>query len=190
MDLRFVLGVLGGIITAFSVIPYVRDIMKKTTRPNSVSWSIWVLLLTISIFAQWSAGASWSIILLIGDLIGTSTIAALSFAGYGYGKYGRLEWTCLGLAILAIISWQITSQPIWAIVFAIIADALAAFPTLVKAFRDPRSEHPTMWLLISLGALLGIASTTIVNAANLLFPFYLFVINSTIGITTLVGRKK
>ncbi len=189
MNWHFVLGTIGGIIALLAVIPYVKDILKKTTRPNTVSWSIWALLLLISILAQINAGTSWSVILLVGDFIGTSTIVALCLVGYGYGKYSWIEWTCLILAILAVVSWQATQQPVLAIVFAIIADTMAATPTLVKAYRDPWSEHPTMWLIIALGALFSVLSTTIFNAANLLFPSYLLIVNGTTGILALVGRS-
>jgi uncharacterized membrane protein YoaK (UPF0700 family) len=189
MNWHLALGVIGGIIALFAIIPYIKDILKKTTRPNTVSWSIWAFLLLISILAQLNAGASWSIILLVGDFIGTSTIVVLCLIGYGYGKYSWLEWTCLTLAILAIISWQTTRQPVLAIAFAIIADAMAAIPTLVKTYRDPWSEHPTMWLIVALGALLSILSTTIFNLPNLLFPAYLLAVNGTTGILALVGRS-
>jgi hypothetical protein len=143
----------------------------------------------ISIVAQINAGASWSVILLIGDFIGTSSIVVFCLIGYGYGKYSWIEWTCLTLAVLAVISWQATQQPILAIAFAVIADAMAAVPTLAKASRDPWSEHPTMWLILALGALLSILSTTIFNLPNLLFPGYLLVVNGSIGVVALVGRK-
>jgi len=172
-----------------AVIPYIRDILNKTTRPNTVSWSIWVFLLLISILAQINAGASWSIILLIGDLIGTTTIVIFCLIGYGYGKYSWIEWTCLTFAILAIISWQVTKQPTLAIAFAVVADSMAAIPTLVKSYKDPWSEHPTMWLIIAFGALLSILSTTIFNLPNLLFPTYLFLINGSTGVLTLIGRN-
>ncbi len=188
MNWHLLLGIIGGVIALLAVIPYIRDILKKTTRPNTVSWSIWAFLLLISILAQMSAGASWSIILLVGDFIGTGTIVIFCLIGYGYRKYGWIEWACLTLAILAIISWQTTQQPLLAIAFAVVADAMAAIPTLVKAYRDPWSEHPTMWLIIALGALLSILSTTILNPPNLLFPAYLLAMNGAIGIVALAGR--
>lgn len=188
MNWHVVSGAAAGVIAILAVFPYIKDILKRKTRPNTVSWSIWTLLLLISIFAQWSAGPSWSIILLIGDLIGTTTIVVLCVAGYGYGRYGQLEWTCLALAILAIALWQTTKEPVLAISFAIVADALASLPTVVKAYRDPWSEHPTMWFLIALGAFFGILSTTIFDAPNLLFPAYIFLVNGTIGLLALTGR--
>src|SRR5271154_545942 len=94
--------------------------------------------LSISILAQISAGASLSLIFLIGDLIGTSVVLILCLVGYGYAKYGWVERVCFCLAIIAIVSWQTTHQPVLALVFAIIADFMASIPTVVKTYRDPQ----------------------------------------------------
>ncbi|MBX4189608.1 hypothetical protein KW785_03405 [Candidatus Parcubacteria bacterium] len=183
------LGILAGVIPFLAIIPYVKDILHGTTRPNVVSYSLWVFLLIISIWAQVSAGTSWSIIFLIGDLVGTSSVVALCLFGYGYGKYGRVEWICTALAILAVVSWQATHEPVLAIIFAIIADLMAAVPTVVKAYKDPWSEIPTAWFMIAAAALLGIASSTIFDLPNLLFPTYLFLINGTVGVLAFFGRR-
>ena len=122
-------------------------------------------------------------------MIGTSTVVVLCLIGYGYTKYSWVEWTCLVFAILAIVSWQLTRQPLLGIIFAITADAMAAIPILVKAYRDPWSELPAAWLIVALAASSDILSTTIFNAANLLFPIYLFLVNGLTGIFALVGRR-
>ncbi len=188
-DWHLIIGIVSGIIAMLAIIPYVKDILHGTTRPNIFSWSLWAALLLISLLAQLSAGASWSIIFLVGDLIGTSIVLVLAIIGYGYGKYGWIEWICLALAVIAIISWLITSQPLLAIFFALLADLMASVPTIVKSFKDPWSEDPPQFLLIAFASLLGIISTTIFDPANLAFPLYLLFVNGTIGITALVGRK-
>ena len=188
MDYHPILGAIGGVLAIAAIVPYLRDVFRGTTRPNFVSFFIWELLLIISLTAQMSAGASWSAILLIGDLIGNSTALVICLMGYGYKKYGWLEWTCLGLAIVAIIAWQLTHQPVLAIMFAIVADAMAAIPTLAKAWRDPWSEYPVTWLMIAAGGLCAVLATTIHNPANLLFPSYLLVVNGVIGFSALIGR--
>jgi hypothetical protein len=182
-------GVVAGVLIVSAIIPYIRDILYGTTRPNVFSFGIWAFLLFISILAQLSAGSSWSVLLVAGDFLVTTTIAILCFVGYGYKKYGWLERVCFVLAIVAIISWQATNEPVLAIIFAIVADALAALPTVVKAYRDPWSEAPTMWLIVSLAALFGILSTTIIDAANLLFPIYILFINGLIGLLAFFGRR-
>jgi hypothetical protein len=188
-DWHLVVGGVAGIIAMLAVIPYIKDILHGTTRPNIFSFSLWALLLFISILAQFSAGASWSVTLLVGDFIGTSSVVIFCLFGYGYGKYGRLEWVCTALAILAIISWQLTHQPVLAILFAVLADAMAAIPTIVKAFKDPWSEAPAQWLLIAFASALAIASTTIFDPANLIFPAYLLLVNGTTGLLAFFGRR-
>lgn len=189
MDWHQTLGIASGLIAFFAVVPYIRDILHGTTRPNIFSFALWSAMLFISIFAQISAGASWSVLLIIGDCVGTTTIVLLCLAGYGYGKYGRLEWVCTALAVLAIASWQITEQPLLAILFAVVADALAAVPTVLKAYRDPWSESAAQWLLIAFAAALAIASSTIFDIANIIFPAYLLTVNGLTGLLTFFGRR-
>ncbi len=188
-DWHLVLGIVAGVISFGAIIPYIKDIVYGTTRPNVVSYILWTVLLLISILAQISAGASWSIAFLVGDLIGTSLVTALCLTGYGYGKYGKIEWVCTGLAVLAIVSWKFTNEPVLAIIFAIIADLMAAVPTVVKTYRDPWSEIPTTWFMIACAAILSIASTTIIDFPNLLFPVYLLLVNGTTGTVAFLGRK-
>ncbi len=188
-DWHPIVGALGGIITFASIIPYAKDILYGTTRPNIVSYILWGMLLAISMFAQSSSGASWSIILIWADLLVVVAVIAFCIFGYGYKKYGRLEFFCFSLAIIAIISWQVTEEPVWAIIFALVADILAGVPTIVKTYRDPRSEIPTAWFMTAIGGVLGILSTTIIDLPNLLFPIWIVLINSAVGILALRGRK-
>lgn len=189
MNWHGVIGTLAGLVAMVAAVPYVIDIVKNNVRPNTVSFALWTILLLISLFAQLSAGASWSVLMLVGDTIGTGTILVLCLAGYGYKKYGWLEKICFILAIIAIISWQVTSQPLLAIILAIVADILAAIPTLAKSYRDPWSESPTMWFMMCASATLSLLSTTIYNAENMLFSSYILVINLAVGLTILVGQR-
>lgn len=188
-DWHLVLGIFSGILAIAAVIPYAKDILHGTTRPNVVSWSLWVLLLTIAALAQLSAGASWSLVLIVGDLVGTASILALCLFGYGYGKYNRLDGLCFILALVAIALWQITNQPLLAIGLAALADFLASVPTLVKSYKDPASEEPTQFFIIAVAALLGIFSTAIFDSVNLVFPIYLFCINAAIGGTAFLRTR-
>ncbi len=188
-DWHLYLGIIAGLISFGAIIPYIIDVLNGVARPNLASFVLWALLLAISVLAQISAGTSWSVLFIIGDFVGTSSIVILCLYGYGYRKYGKTEWICTGLALLAIISWQITSQPLLAIIFAIIADVMAALPTVIKTYNDPSSETPTMWFLVAFAAILSIISTTVFNPVNLFFPIYLLIINGTIGSLSFFGKR-
>jgi len=187
-DWHLALGVVGGLLAFASIIPYIKDILHGTTRPNVVSYSLWAALLSISMLAQLSSGASWSIVFLLGDLLAVFAVIVLCTMGYGYGKYGKLEWVCTALAIIAVVLWQVTSEPLLAIIFALIADILAGIPTVVKTYRDPKSEIPIGWFMVAAGAVLGIISNTVFDLANMLFPVYVLIINTTVGTLALRGE--
>lgn len=185
---HLILATVAGVIAFASTIPYIKDILHGSTRPNLVSFGLWGFLLSIGMFAQIASGASWSIIFIIGDLLAVFAVIILCLMGYGYGKYGKLEWVCTVLAIIAIVSWQVTSEPLLAIIFALIADALAAIPTVVKTYRDPRSEISYPWYMVAVGGVIAIFSNTIFDLPNMLFPVYIVILNTTVG--TLALRKK
>ena len=47
MDWHLLLGIIGGLLALCAIIPYIRDILHGTTRPNIVSYAIWVFLILI-----------------------------------------------------------------------------------------------------------------------------------------------
>lgn len=183
------LSIASPILAVYSTVPYIRDIFRGSVRPNAVTWSLWVFILVIGLFAQLSTGWSLSLIFIGADLAATSVVAILSFSKYGYWNYGIIEWICLVFCIIAVIFWQLTSQPLIAIFFAILADLLAAIPTIVKAYKDPKSEYSPGWFILCLSALLAILSNGKITLDNSLFSAYLLAINGTIGILAFSGRN-
>lgn len=180
MDWHAALGVLAGLIQIASAVPYIRDMLRGTTRPNAVSYILWSILTIIGIAAQVSAGASWSVFIPIAVAINAVIILTLSLIGYGYTKYGWLDWTCLGIGVVAIAGWQITGNPVVALMFVIFASAMAGIPTIFKTYREPMSEHAFAWFLVIIASILAIISTEILDTANLIFPMYLLLESATI----------
>ena len=153
-------GLAAGILQVLSAFPYLKDMLWGTTRPNLVSWSIWLFAVSISMAAQMSAGATWSLAVVASAVIMDGTIVLFALFGYGYTKFGRVEGICLALSLSAIILWQLTSNPLIALVFSISADAIAYIPTFVKSYRDPSSETVVVWFILAVTGLLGILATT------------------------------
>lgn len=190
MNWHIVLAALSVVLEVGSLIPYLRSMARGDTRPNAVSFGLWTVLQAIAFTAQASAGASWSLI-VVGVLTGsTLLITILALTGAGYRKYGLVDWLCLVSAIIAIIAWQVTGDPVAAIVFAIIGDICAVTPTIVKTYREPHTEHAGAWGLITLGTFFGALSTEKIDAANLAFPIYLTVGNGVIFLLAYFGQKR
>lgn len=189
MDLRAVIGIGAGLLQIASNIPYIRDMLRGTTRPSVVSYIIWFTLSVIAVAAQWSAGASWSILILLAVVINTFIILVLALRGYGYRKYTSLDWICFALGIVAIVLWKVTSNPMTALITTLGAIILAVIPTIRKTYREPQTEHAISWLIAAGAAVLGIIATRW-DMANLVFPVYYLIEGLTISGLAFFRKQK
>jgi len=190
IDWHIIAAAVGIGIDILSLIPYVRGMLKGAVRPNVVTFGLWTLIELFALWAQMSAGASWSALLLVAASFNTGLIAILCMFGYGYKKYGLLDGLCLALAVVALILWRLTQEPVTAIIFLWFADFIACVPTIMKAYRDPHSENALAWLLITVGAVFFIASTRIFDVANLIFPIQFAVADAVIWALIFFGQRK
>lgn len=186
-----VTAVLSGVFAVVAMVPYIRDILRGgETKPNAVSFFLWTVLQAIALVAQIKAGASWSIVIVFFVTMNTAIITVLALIGYGYQKYGKIDLFCFVLAVVAIVGWQVTGNPVAAITLTIVADLFSSFPTVAKTYREPRSEQLTGWGLITVASILGVLSTDRLDMANLAFPMYLVLGNGTIFSLAYFGRRR
>jgi hypothetical protein len=64
-----------------------------------------------------------------------------------------------------------------AIFFSIVADGLAAIPTIVKAYHYPDTELAWPWIATVFGVILTLLTLTTLNFANSGFILYILVVN-------------
>ncbi len=152
MDWHQLAALVTGVLTLVAVVPYVRDMLRGTTRPNLVTWGLWLIIQTIFILAQFSAGASWSVLLPLMEMLTVGVVFLLGLFGYGYKQYRKLDIACLGIALAAIVLWQLTSEPLVALFMALAADLVAGIPTLRRRIstRCPKRHRPIFWYLFRL----------------------------------------
>lgn len=189
MDIHYIAASLSALLTVVAVVPYIWDMLRGTTRPNIVSWGLWLLVQSIFAVGQFAEGASLSIVLPIVEVFTVGLVVILGLVGYGYKKYGPLDILCLLLALGAIALWQITNDPMVALWMSVAADLVAAVPTLVKAYKDPESETISTYFLVVLSAIAAGFSSTIINIPNLLWPIYIFSVNGAVVVLVFLGKK-
>lgn len=182
-----ILGTLAGLLAIAAAIPYIKDIFKGTTKPNRVTWLIWVTLQTIALIAQIVSGGKDSLLLTIGDLIASTTILILAFAK-GKAEWHWIDRWALAGAALGLLLWYFFRQPIFALAMTVFVDFCGVVPTLRKSFVNPESETLTTWLIVGTGAILGAISVGKLNATLLLYPIYLAVANLGVAVAILLGR--
>lgn len=94
------------------------------------------------------------------------------------GGWGKTDLLCLAIALVGIIAWQITDNPILGLYFSILADFTGMIPALIKTFRFPETEIALFFALDCVAwvlTLLAVEHLSIVSAA---YPVYIFGINA------------
>ena len=156
---------------------YVLDTLKGKSKPNRMTFLIWTAGPFVGVAAGAAAGVTWWVLLPV-FMAGFGPLAILlsSFKNPGaYWKLGVLDYTCGTFAVLALFLWVITSDPLIAILFSIIADALAAFPTIIKSWKYPETETGLNYFIALCNVGLGLLVAPSHSFAQIGFLVYLFV---------------
>ncbi len=161
---------------------YIINTLKWKTKPNKITWWIWAAAPLIwsaaTISSQWFI---WAVLpVFMAGFIPLMIFLASFISKKSYWKLWKLDYWCLALAVLALLLWFITEQPLLAIIFWVLADLLAAIPLLIKIHKYPETE--TIWPFITLLIANASAFLVIQNwvLEEYLFPLYLVIICSII----------
>ena len=168
---------------------YIKDMFRGTTKPNLVTWFVWALAPMIGSWLAWKAGARLSILPVF--MAGFNPVLVIIVAiliKRGYWKITKLDIVCGILAVFALVLWVITRNLSISVLFAILSDALAAVPTLIKSWKFPETETYTAYLGGIIANILGL-----LIIKNWIFPIYslgiYFILMNTL-IISFICRKK
>jgi hypothetical protein len=132
------------------------------------------ILTAASILAQHNYVAIW--------LAGASAVQAVFIFGlsikHGMGGKGKLDIICLSIALVGIILWQVTRQPVLALYFAILADFTGIIPSIIKTYKRPETE---IWSFFAIDAVAGLLTLVVSKhwtAQDVSYPLYILLINS------------
>jgi len=95
--------------------------------------------------------------------------------------------TCGVLSVVGLAFWFITKSGNIAIIFSILADGLAALPTIVKSFNYPETETAWPYFTSTISAGLTLLTIQVWDFATYAFPLYILLV--TIVISSLVQFK-
>ena len=157
-------------LTFFAFLPYIKSILRGTTRPHVFSWAIWgsttFVVFTAQLADKGGAGA-WP--------IGVSGIITLYVAILAYQKKSdstitQTDWLFLVLAMSSLPLWYLTSNPLWAVVILTAVDVLGFGPTFRKAFKLPNEEQLTFYNIVMVRNIFSIMALEHYSLTTVLFP--------------------
>lgn len=168
-------------ISLFFSFPFIKRIINGQVKLNLVTWFLWAVAPIVGTFLQIKAGANLSVIPVF--LAGFMPLIILFFAVFnhnGYWKITKFDVFCGIFSVLALILYILTRDTGISLLFAILSDALAAVPTLIKAWRFPETEYAVAYIPGILNNALGLLVIENWNFSIYSFGIYFIVLNSTL----------
>ena len=168
---------------------YIKDIFLGKTKPNLVSWFIWSLAPFIGVFFQIKAGAGLSILpIFMAGFISFLVIIITVLRKNAYWKINTFDVICGIISLISLILYVFTHNLSISILFAIMSDALAYIPTMIKSWNFPNTETGLMYIMGIINNIIGL-----LIIKSWIFPIYSFSISIIIfnlAIVFCIYRKK
>ena len=170
--------IVGTIILFFGSASYLIDTVKGKIKPNRVSWLLWTIAPLIAFAAEIKQGVGLQSLttFMVGFL--PLLIFLSSFVNKkAYWKLGRLDIICGILSVIGLILWAITRVGNIAIFFSILADGLAALPTIVKSYKEPETENYLVYLAALIASAITLLTIKDWKLEQFGFPLYILVVD-------------
>lgn len=181
-------AVIGAVIASLGGFYYLYDTIRGKTQPNRMTWFLWGALPMITFVAQRVQGVegiSW--VSFAAGFTPFLIVAASFLNKKAYWKTEKRDYIVMVGAFLGIILWTVTSNPNVAILFALIADLIAAAPTIIKSYKHPQTESWIAYAISALGFGIGVLAIQEYTFENYAFALYLFLTQFSLAI--LASRK-
>ncbi|NDE68250.1 hypothetical protein EB052_01445 [bacterium] len=188
-SLAITLGFISGVFLIAGYLPYVYEVLKKTTRPSRVSWFIWSLSTVIILIGVASTGTHEAIWVPVADAVGCFVIFILSIF-LGVGGWSRTDKISLVICAVSIFTIWKTGDTLLALIMNLLIYASGYIPTIKKSLIDPRSESLSAWTFFLVGVLLNLITVAISTDRGFAVWLYPVVLVSTVGTLYLVLMRR
>jgi hypothetical protein len=186
-DMAPVLGLAAALIGLADMVPYVRDTVRRSTRPHRGTWLIWTVLAVVVSLSQEADGASWSVAMAVTQAATNGLVLALAIR-LGTGGLSALDASLIALAGAGVGGWLLAGDPLAATACVVVADLVAAAMMVPKTWRDPGSETLSTFAGASLAGALSAVAVAAPDPSLLLYPAYYCLVNGALALV-IVGRR-
>jgi hypothetical protein len=181
LDPKFV--ILAVLLQIYGLAEYAWSTLQGRTQPNRVTWLLWSIAPLIAFAAEITQGVGPQAWLTFIFGFGPAVVLAASFVDRrAYWKISRLDIICGALSLCAIALWIVTKSGNIAIAFSILADALAATPTIIKSYRFPATENASAFLYGVFSTIITLLTIKTWNFQTFGFPLYILLCDGLITI--------
>ncbi len=135
---------------------YASNIIRRKIIPTKAAWLLWAMIAVLVALGMYRAGTlNWqagSVAVVDTALFGLVCLYAIKW------EWSPFDLVCMGLASTAILLWQTTSNPDWAIALGLAAAFIASLPLFWEVRKDPTIEKPLPWACMTASSVCELAS--------------------------------
>jgi hypothetical protein len=185
------LAIVGGVFPFSGSLTYAYGTWRGRVVPNRVTWSLWTVIPIIVGVAEVTNGAGTASVFAFGAGIGPGVVLLASLRRHAsYWRLVPFDVGCGACSVVALVLWALTRDADIAIVLNILADFLAAVPTIMKAVSHPMTESAWTFVLSAVGAVIVLLTVTRWDVANVAFQLYALIVCVLLGLIIGVGRHR
>lgn len=187
--MKSMLLIIGVLISATGMYPYIKAMIRGSVRPELVTWSIWTLLsgvLTLSAFLHGNVASG----ALSAEAFVSCAIVVILGARQGTFHIGKLDMFCLTGAAIGITSLVLFRSPALSLLLSVAVDAVAFIPTFIHGWRSPDEESIVCYFCAVVGASLSLV-VALMNHGGIvgaIYPVYAVLFNGAMAMLLLAGQ--
>lgn len=165
------------VLNLWGSVGYAYLTLKGKIKPNRVTFFLWALAPLIAFGAEINKDVGIQSLMTFMVGLGPLMVLIASFMNKStYWKLKKFDYVCGGLSVGGLALWAITGEGNLAIAFAILADGLAALPTVYKSYIAPMTENWLLYFLSALSAAITLLTIDKWTFAYWGFPVYILAI--------------
>lgn len=184
--MQSILLALSAILVAVGPITYAISIIKGRTKPHRMTRFILAFVLTLNFISIVAAHGNTGALVFAGITFVQALVIFGMSMWRGMGGTSIFDWVCFGIAVVGIIGWKVTGNPIIGVWFSVLADFSAYLPAMVKTYHHPHTESPWYYILAGLAAFFSLIAYNI-EAASI---FQIYILVCVFIMVGLIYRKK
>jgi hypothetical protein len=189
MTIPEILGVLSGVLLIVGYIPYIYEVIKKTSVPNRASWFIWALSTIVLFFGSKETGTHDAIWVPLADAVGCTLIFLLAIP-LGVGGWSKTDRISLFICLASLALWWYTGDALIALLANLVVYVSGYVPTIKKAWDMPGKESRIAWSFFFGGVVLNLIAVATGTDTGFAVWIYPIVLVLTVGtLYTILWRK-
>lgn len=189
MDYRFFFGYAATAIGLGSYGPYFWGIYKGQIKPHGFTFFVWGVLTGIGFVAQLVSGGGPGSWLFVMYSVLCFIIAGIAFY-QGHVKYVLFDWIALFGALLGIVLWWWTKNPLTAVILISLSDGIAFLPSIRKSYYFPNEESPGPWIWGIISHTLAIFALITLNLTTVLYPVCVIAFDISYVLLVVIRRRQ